>query len=145
MMKRIICVVAAYFWLGNALADGKLPPIESFRETTVYQLMMCRIETKTALLQAESGATNNPWEKINVCLKTGRSEAKKMFGPALAKVSKKPAASKLLKDYYAAWLTAFNGVSPDANERKIVYEQRQAHADTKQEEAWNRFEIESGI
>lgn len=144
-MKNIIFAIAACACFGQSVAEEKLPPIEGFREMTVYQLMMCRIETKTALLKVEAGITNNPWEKIGACLKTGRVEAKKMFGPALAKVSKKPAASRLLEDYYAVWLTAFNGISPDANERKSAYEQRQALGDTKQEEAWNRFEIESGF
>jgi hypothetical protein len=145
IMKKILFIIAAHLCFGQSLAGDKLPPVAGFREATSYHLLICRIETQTALNEVKLGTIDSPWAKIGACLKTGRSEAKKFFGPALAKVSKKPAASNLLKDYYGSWLTALNGVMPEPGERKIDYERRQSAADTKSDEYWNRFEVEAGI
>jgi hypothetical protein len=144
-MKRAISVIAACMFLGQSHAEDKLPPLEGFREATTYQLLICRIKTKTALNKVELGSSENAGAEIGACVKTGRSETKKFFGAALAKVSKKPAAAKLLKDYYGSWLTSLNGVMPEPGERKIDYERRQSAADTKSGEYWNRFEVEAGL
>ncbi|MBC7860310.1 MAG: hypothetical protein H7Z39_16375 [Burkholderiaceae bacterium] len=144
-MKKITILILAATLSCHALAEEKLSSIEAFKEQTAYQLMMCRIQTQIALGEVELGKTDSPWEKIGACLKAGRIETKKLFSPALAKVSKKPTAAKLLKDYYAAWITSFNGISPEPGERKMAYEQRQTSAEAKHDEIWNRFEIEAGF
>src|ERR1041385_5566460 len=144
-MKKIICFSLTAICLIQARADEKLTAIEEFRETTVYQLMMCRIETKTAIMQIEAGTSDDAGKKIGTCIRNGLAEAKKAFPAALAKVSKKPGTAKLLKDYYAGWVAALNGVSPGVNELRVIYEQRQLQADAKQDEAWSRFEIEAGL
>lgn len=82
---------------------------------------------------------------IDACQKKAKAEVKKLFPKANAAVANKPTASNLLKDYYAAWLSALDGITPDANERKVDYDNRQGEASRKADAIWNRFEIEAGL
>lgn len=126
-------------------AEEKRTPVDEFRGTTQFQLLQCQIKAKTAFLKVELGESREAYSEIGTCLKEGRAEVKKLFPKAIAQVAKKPAASKLLKEYYAVWLTAFDGISPDASELKIAYDRRQGDASRKADEAWHRFEIEAGF
>jgi len=85
------------------------------------------------------------FDRVNECMESSRSLAKTLFPQALGTVSTKPEATKLLKEYYATWLTALNGVPPAIQERKTDYAQRQTLAEQKAEQAWNRFEIEADL
>lgn len=143
---RILAIIALTFAAGTVSAtEEKQTPTDAFRGTTQFQILKCQLSTKSALLQVEMGQLENALPVISACLKEGRADVKKVYGPALAKVSKQPAAAKLLKDYYAAWLTAFDGVSPQPSDTKRSYQQRQEAAETRYDEIWNRFEIEAGL
>jgi len=107
--------------------------------------MMCRIETQTAIAKVELGELSNAIPTIGTCIKKGREEVKKLYPAALAKVSKNPNATKILKDYYAAWLTSFDAVMPQSSDTKRGYQLRQESMDEKSDLLWNRFEIEAGI
>jgi hypothetical protein len=123
----------------------KRTPIVEFRGTSQFHLLTCQIRAKTALIEVELGKIMEPYSPISACIKEGRDALKKLFPRANATVTKNPAASKLLKDYYAAWLSAIDGISPEATERKITYENWQGEAVRKTDEIWNRFEIEAGL
>lgn len=125
--------------------EEKRNPVDEFRGTTQFHLLQCQIRAKTEFLKVESGASTEAYSEIGACLKKGRAEVKKLFPKANALVAKRPAASKLLKEYYAVWLSAFDGISPDINELKTTYDKRQGDASRKADEAWYRFEIEAGL
>ena len=107
----------------NAYSEEKQTPTDAFRGETQHQLFMCRIQEKIAANKIEMGETG-ALSGLGECIKNGKLEVKKTFAPALKVVAKNSAASKILKDYYGAWLTALNGVMPDPGERKIDYERR---------------------
>jgi hypothetical protein len=106
--------------------------------------LICGIGAKTAFQQVESGTISDAFAPIGDCLKAGKLAVKKVFPKALAATSKKPSASKLLKEYYSVWLTSFDAISPRADDRKIDYKNRMADLDIKTNAAWNNFEIEFG-
>jgi hypothetical protein len=143
-MRLIILACTLVCATGLASAEPKASYVEKFHENTTAALLICRIQLKTALLKLELGDQSGLDESAK-CMRDRRAESKKSFSSALASLSKKPAAAKLLKEYYAVWLGAFNGMMPSSDERKISYEQRQTAAEAKADEAWNRFEIEADI
>ena len=148
MSRKSFLFVASVLLTVTSLAcaaEEKQTPVEEFRGTTQFQLLQCQLKAKTALLKVEMGELEEAYSEIGACLKEGRTDVKKLFPKANAQVAKKPAASKLLKEYYAVWLTAFDGISPDVSELKIAYDRRQGDASRKAREAWHRFEIEAGF
>lgn len=147
-MKKTLCALLFMTFLASsAIAEQseKRTPIDEFRGTTQFQLMKCQLEAKIAFLKVEGGELQEAYSSIGSCQKDGRSEAKKTFQKANAKVAKNPSASKALKDYYAAWLSALNGITPEPSELKIVYDKRQGDASRRADELWGRFEIEAGL
>ncbi len=143
-MKKIILLTLAWALNSVAFAEPSPPPAELFQSTAASQLFLCDLTTQTALLELKTKG-ENPFPKIDECSKKAQGEVKALFPKALATVKKSPAAVKLLKDYYGAWLTAIKGLAPLADERTINYERRKTEAKTKQEEIWNRFIVEAGI
>lgn len=132
--------------------DERGTPIEEFRGRSLYLLSNCQVRSKHAILEAQimelragrPGVLREKPSAISICQKEARAELKKIFPKAAAMVSKKPTALKLLKDYYAAFLTALGGIDPEASELETDYEKRQGAAFRKGDEIWNRFEIEAG-
>lgn len=143
-MRYIALACALTCAAADSPAAEKVSPVEQFHENTTAQLLICRIQMKTALLKSEAGE-GKAFEAVSKCVKDGRMEAKKSFQPALRSVSKMPTASRLLKEYFAVWLAAFEGLMPNTDELVVTYEQRQASAEIKADEAWNRFEVEAGL
>ncbi|MCX7144153.1 MAG: hypothetical protein NT123_24575 [Proteobacteria bacterium] len=144
MTRFTVVVLLCGLALTAGFANGeekKYTPIEEFRSSTEMGLMICQLEAKTAFSKARRGELQEPYSEIDDCL----DDVKKIFSRAHAHVAKKPEASKYLKEYYAVWLTALNGILPSENERAIDYERRQGDASRKADEAWNRFEIETGL
>jgi hypothetical protein len=141
-MKTFAIMVGLATLCGQAAAQDK--PAAQFHEQAQYQMVMCTVKAKTALLKAELG-DGDPWADIGACLRAGRADVKKVFPKAVTSVTRNPAAAKLLKDYYAAWITTFNGIAPNPSERKTAYEQRQLAAETRNEELWNRFALEADL
>jgi len=148
MIRLTVVVLLCGLVLTAGFANGeekKYTPIEEFRSSTEMGLMICQLEAKTAFSKARRGELQETYSEIDSCLKKQRDDVKKIFSRAHDHVAKKPEASKYLKEYYAVWLTALNGILPSENERAIDYERRQGDASRKAEEAWNRFEIETGL
>lgn len=143
-MRMILIAIVSSMMMSGAMAEEKQTPLDAFRGETQFRILMCKIKLKSSLLEAEAGNSVGIGQ-VGTCIKEGKADVKKKFAPALSSVAKKPAAGKLLKDYYASWLTAFNGIIPEASERKIDYDRRQSVAEAKSEEYWNRFEVEAGV
>jgi hypothetical protein len=144
-MKRLFIAVLSLGIFASAAADeGKQNPLDQFREQTNYHLLMCRLKERLAINTSQLGEESNPVAEIGACIRDAKSQAKRYFPAALKVASKQPAAGKLLKDYYASWLTSLNGVMPSPTERKIDYERRQDDADAKHDAIWNRLEVELG-
>lgn len=144
-MRKIWAIVGLLSIFSTANADEKQTPTDAFRGATQFHMLMCKIKTQTEINKVQLGESTNAVPAISSCIKEGRIGAKKAYPPALNAVSKRPAAAKLLKDYYAAWLTAFDSVIPAPNETKAHYEQRLVDAESKYDEIWNRLEIEAGL
>lgn len=125
-----------------ALAAGPAP-VDVFREQSTYQIVNCQNVQKAMAIKPEVSYEQAIFEMAK-CVKYGKAEVRKTFPAALAAAAKKPDAAKLLKDYYAAWITAIDGIMPNGRELKIAYEQRQIASESKCGEIWNRFEIEAG-
>ncbi len=113
-------------------------PAEVFRENTMNYL-------EQAKLVRRAYALADDYSSIDEWLRTGKSNAKKLFQDAHAQLENNSEESRLLKEYYAAWLIAFEGISPDETELKVDYERRQREALRRMNEAWHRFEIESNL
>jgi uncharacterized low-complexity protein len=125
-------------------AAEKRSPTDEFRGQTQYQIMMCSLKVKLSISEAQLGTTK-PENDPAKCIKEGKAEVKKVFPAALKSVSKNPVAGRLIKDYYAAWLTAFDAILPRPDDLKVDYERRQAANEAKYDEVWNRLEIEAGL
>lgn len=141
-MKKLLITLSLVILHGAVMADEPKTPIEKFRGQTQYQSLICDLEAKLAFGKVDLGEIKTVYEPIGKCLNDGKLAVKTLFPKALASAAKKPSSVKLLKDYYAAWLTAFNSISPRADDRVVDYKSRQAIEESKVNAAWNRFEIE---
>ena len=147
-MKQAFTIAAMIFVIAQITAtaqEKKKTPLQEFGGTTHFHLMMCQIKARTAFSRVELGEIPEAQSPISACRTEAKDSVKVLFAPALAQVAKKPETSRLLKEYYAQWMTLLDGVSPDANERKISYERRQGEAARKLDEHWNRVAIEAGL
>lgn len=146
MRTSILTFAALSLLLAMPLsAEEKRSPTDEFRGQTQYQILMCGLKVKLALLRTEASTPQKTEDDPAKCIKDGKAEVKKTFPAALKSVAKNPTAAKLIKDYYASWLTAFDGLLPRAGDLKIDYERRQAANEAKYDEIWNRLEVEAGI
>jgi hypothetical protein len=143
-MKKIATLVLALALSVSANSEEKQTSTDAFRGETQYRLLMCQLQVKIAINKIELGESNG-LAGVGDCIKNAKASVKKVFGPALKVASKGPVASKLIKDYYASWLTTIDGVLPGTSERKVDYERRQLAAESKSDEYWNRFEVEAGL
>lgn len=130
--------ISCLLLVAPARAEETKTAPEEFREMTEFKYLMCSIKLRSELMTGPANAGDDYVD----CKRSGRAETKPLFVKALAK-TKKPAAAKLLKLYYAAWLTAFDGLSPGSEELKTTYEQRKMANKAKSDELWSQFEIES--
>lgn len=144
-MLKILAATTLLSIFAIGQAEEKQTPTDAFRGATQYHILICKIKTQTELNKVELGESANAIEPIAACIKEGRAGAKKAYQPALSKVSKNPAAAKLLKDYYAAWLTSLEGVMPQPSETKLRYSQRLEASEAKYDEIWNRLAVEAGL
>jgi hypothetical protein len=144
-MKKIALFVTCAILCLNAFAEETRTPTDAFRGETQYHAMMCQLKVRSMSNKIELEQAIEPEDSPGKCIKDGKASAKKFYAKALSSVSKNPAASRLLKDYYAVWLTAINGVLPNVSETKVAYGRRQEAIEARYDEIWNRFEIEAGI
>lgn len=128
---------------------------------TESQVKKCQSVSKGAfamfnigLMTSRTFSHQDTISMIGNCLIEGKAEIKKLFPRANSQIAKKSVASKLLKEYYAVWLAAFDGSLPDKAEFMIdpdgflimnAYDRRQNDASRKVTEAWYRFEVEANL
>jgi hypothetical protein len=143
LLRLVILSVACLVTL-SAHADDRQTPTYVFRGQTQYEIVKCQTEEKIAANKAELGSDDG-FNEVGSCIVKAKTEARKDFAPALKSVSKNVTATKLLKDYYATWITAIDAVIPRPEETKEKYSARQAAQEEKYEAAWTRFEAEAGI
>jgi hypothetical protein len=129
----------------GAHAEKPASPLQAFKSQTDYQTLSCTITAKTALIKVELKEIDNAYTPINACIKDGKLETKKTFQKALQSISKKPQSVRLLKEYYSMWLTSFDAIVPQSNDRVIDYKQRMSELEVKVNAAWNNFEVEHGL
>jgi hypothetical protein len=71
-------------------------------------------------------------------------EIKSLYQTALKKAQKKPAAARLLTEYYVQWQVTMESIEPKLGESAFGYKARMGEANRKVSEAWYRFEAEWG-
>ena len=132
--------------------EEKRTPVEEFRYITKWSLTLCQDKAKSSFHKVEMAEfAGRPFtyqeadSEINACLKEVRVEVKKLFPKANTQIANKPAASKLLKEYYVVWLTALDDIPLGAGELMTTYYKRQNDASHRATDAWYRFEIEANF
>jgi hypothetical protein len=140
-MKKLLAAVSFFAALSSHAAEQTQTPVEEFRQLTLKQSFTCQSTQRIAELNSQLGKAGSA-NALQDCIDSSKALAKTSFAPALKTVSKNKAAVALLKDYYAAWLTAMDGIVPGAGERNIDYTQRQQAAEGNYKAIWSRFAVE---
>lgn len=96
-----------------------------------------------AMLIRVGGKVTDPG--VDSCISDFKEKAKPKFKLAVAQFENNKAAQSILKDYYAFWVSAMDGINPSFGEREMAYSNRQAEAERKLNELRSRFEIEVGM
>lgn len=108
-------------------------PVQRYRGATQYALIDCGLDLW------RSNAAGAGTSGLSECIDKHAASSKVALQAATETVS--PAAGQALREYHVIFLTALRGLEPNADERKISYEQRQASLKDRLNEAWARFEI----
>ena len=143
------CTLALAF-SGASATPENVSALEKFRTATAVSQRLCALSAEHALLKAEieraeKAVTANAYEEIGACIARAKVDAKGAYAKGLAAVARKPAAARLLKDYYAAWLASLQSLAPDTSDTKSTWDRRQAEAARRTDEIWTRFEVEAGL
>jgi hypothetical protein len=111
LIAAALSVVSA---LANAqqLCDAKTKPTACFVDRALTSLDRC---------QRLPVATNDS----SACVGEGETRIEPIYENAIY-ASDRNAHTSLLKDFYASWRTAMNGVHPNAGERATAYKARQS-------------------
>ncbi len=110
--------------------------VQKFRGDTQFRYLKCQ-------LMIENENLSLKYQGSVKCLSDAREAVKEKYKNAEVDVSKNTETAKFLKEYYVLWLTALSSLERGQGERKSDHSKRMADANSKAEEAWNRFEIES--
>ena len=139
-MKNLFLTALTSIFVMTASA-AELTPAQQYRGLANGAIFMCKLNLQNALLNAQLSNPLDEKSDYRACIATGKVTAKENFDKAM-KTVKKPQAKEALKTYHVALVSAFDGIVPGTDERKINYERRQQDLDGKLTEAWARFEIE---
>lgn len=116
--NHFLVVAAAVLTLGSTLADAQQPcdaktkPTACFVDSALASLDRCQ----TTFLAGAGGFT---------CIAEGEAQIQPLYDNAIY-ASDRNAHTELLKDFYASWRVAMNGVRPNGNEPAAAYKARQA-------------------
>lgn len=150
-MKKLLTTAVLIGLLGHQTGATAAPPFESLRATLNGHLYLCKLAMKLELARAEADRANvaipdessaTKVESSASCVKEKRTLGRAEFAK-YAKMIKKKAALDALKSAQVAYLAAMDGIQPQSGERRGAYEQRQSLLETKLDEAWAKFEVES--
>lgn len=107
-----------------------------------HKAEMSLLENDRVLI-TKKGKINTDWNSIYDCIAKAKEDSKPFYLAALRSISAKPAAQELLKNYYAEWLSAIDGVAPLHSEKtNQPYRGRQRGVFIKSEKIWNRLKVE---
>ena len=123
--------------------QAKRSAVAEFKERTQQQMALCSTPGSGAPRKAKVGKIAAPQPGKN-CVLSGHEKVRSVFPDALKEVSDNPAASELLKDFYSAWLAAFDNLERGEREPVPQFEKRKAERQAKYEALWQRFEKEVG-
>lgn len=116
---------------------------QELKEFADYNLTICGTGARRAINAWRAGRQVNEQYEFGDCIAEARTEGKKLYAAALAKVTGKVQAEVALKEYFATWLTALAGVKPNGYETIGAYNDRQSDFAAKVELLWNKFELEN--
>lgn len=111
--------------------------VQEFRQYAAAGVEMCDIAREIAQVGGNDSV-------LTKSIGDSKKLQKSLYAKAVARLAGKPGSISLLKEYYALWLSEIESVKPRENELNIVYQQRRGEATRRAEDAWHRFEIESG-
>lgn len=112
------------------------PAKTCFVDHAVGQLQVCQLMVSLGM---ELQRLNGTPAKFD-CIDTAMKEVEPMY--ARAAKGSKPAAQDRLKDFYASWRAALNGVRPDFQEIVMAYKARQSRAVSSLSEKAERIKLE---
>ncbi len=120
----------------TAVEEKERTAVQKFRGDTKFHYLKCQmmIENENLSLKYQGSVK---------CLSDAREAVKEKYKNAEAAISQNAEATKLLKEYYVLWLTALSSLERGKGEQRYDHNKRITDTNTKAEEAWNRFEIES--
>lgn len=133
--------------IGNAASassDAK-NPTTTFSDSAQESMLVCKLQYRAYAFLVSMGGGEDKADPSDECISSSKISIRPEFKAALSQQAKNKSAQSLLKDYYAAWLSAMDGIKPSSGEREIMYSNRQAETERRLAELWNRFEIEAGI
>lgn len=146
-MRSIFIFLLLLCFVDKSSASQTITPISQFRDYTFVNTCVLKVDMQ--LIENESielsgkGKINNNWRPIYDCLATTKENSKLLFTAAIKSIANKPTAQELLKNYYAAWLSALDNVPPLPSERyDNTYRKRQRNVFVKSDEIWTRLKIE---
>ena len=124
-------------------AKGQRTAVEEFKARTQHEMAACSAIASKIPRTGNEMAFIAALEPKKKCLISGEAKARGAFPDALKQMSNNPAASQLLKDFFGAWLAAFDNMGQNLRESNAQYEKRTADARAKYETLWKSFKKEA--
>lgn len=111
--------------------------VECFISNAAATRLLCSLSVELALLDSTAA------DKARTCVSAARPRVAGHYKAALARLSKNPTGTAILKDTYAAWQTTIGALFPNSGERKFQYDARLAAQEQALEQKFNRLKLEA--
>lgn len=141
-MKKLFSVAALLITSTQVFADQKLNNLDEFMVGSFYLIALCDAKSRGAMANIEMNGDVDVLVEIVECRNKGNSELKKLYPKARAFLSKKPAAQKILKEFYAASVISLADMYPDLSLPKMDFDRRKSEDARKIAELQTRLQIE---
>lgn len=125
--------------------EERTPKAELRHLTSPTVIEWLQLRFQAAGIKAGMGTPGDHYGDVKAEISKRREDAKAAYTSVLALVKGNTEATKLLKEFYALWLAALDGVEPQAFESKFAYKARQSETVARLNEAWYRFDVEAGL
>ena len=146
MIQRTFFIVLYLSFIGinnKVVAEEQEPnPVLVFVLEAQLAFKICKVSMQTDLLGSELGET---YPRYYECLDNIKAEIKSKYQASKEIVPSNTEAENILKNFYAFWLTAMDGLIPLMDERKIAYENRINENESELARLGKRLEIELGL
>jgi hypothetical protein len=109
-----------------------------------FHYTKCGLATQLALLKlrADESQTSATIAELAKQFDESRAAVKAAYEKAKAQVAGKKEAMSMLKDYYAHWQSAIDGLLPSSDEPAILYESRKQRASDELNRLGDRLALE---